>query len=44
MLAFRERQHRWYLARLDAAGTAHTVLRGPLDVRIEQACALLASG
>jgi NadR type nicotinamide-nucleotide adenylyltransferase len=40
--AFREGQHRWYLARLGAAGTAHTVLRGPLDLRIEQACALLA--
>jgi len=42
--AFRERQHRWYLARLGAAGTVYTVLRGPLEARIEQACALLAGG
>ena len=42
--AFRERQHRWYLAHLESAGTVHTVLRGPLEARIEQACALLAGG
>jgi HTH-type transcriptional repressor of NAD biosynthesis genes len=39
--AFRETQHRWYLEKLNNAGTPHTVLHGPLSARIAQACAQL---
>lgn len=39
--AFRERQHRWYLDRLDSARIPYVLLQGPLDRRMEQACAAL---
>ena len=39
--AFRDRQHRWYLDRLERAGIPYTLLHGPLEARIGQALALL---
>ena len=39
--AFRETQHRWYLDKLNSAGTPHTVLDGPFAARIARACAQL---
>ncbi len=41
--AFRERQHAWYLAALDAMGVEFIVLEGPVDVRIGQACRVLGA-
>ncbi|WP_296943946.1 AAA family ATPase [uncultured Massilia sp.] len=39
--AFRARQHRWYLAVLEARGIPYTLLEGPLERRIEIACRVL---
>jgi HTH-type transcriptional repressor of NAD biosynthesis genes len=39
--AFRERQHGWYLDRLEHAGIPYNVLHGPLEARVGQALHLL---
>jgi len=39
--AFRARQYRWYRAVLDARGVPYTVLEGPVERRVEAACAVL---
>jgi len=38
---FRQRQHDWYLATLDRAGVAYTILHGPVNERVRQALRLL---
>lgn len=42
-LAFRDRQHAWYLAELDRRGLPYEVLAGSLDQRLARAAALLES-
>ena len=37
--AFRQRQHDWYLATLEAAGVDYTILHGPVGQRVRQALA-----
>jgi len=39
--AFRQRQHDWYLATLEAAGVDYTILGGPLPERIARALAVM---
>ena len=41
--AFRARQHRWYLAALDAAGIDYVVLSGSVEERVRTALAALAA-